>query len=52
MKKNHGGDDNKVNFCSFGDVLRHINKYDLAEKMYHRLLNEIPSNDPSLSGLY
>ncbi len=52
MKKEYGGGNNEVNLLSFGNVLRRMGKYDLAEKMYRRLLNELPSNDPSLSGLY
>ena len=52
MKKEYGGGDNEVSLRSFGDVLRQMGKYDLAEKMYHRLLAELPSNDPSLSDLY
>jgi Tfp pilus assembly protein PilF len=52
MKKEYGGGDNGVNLRSFGDVLRQMGKYDLAEKMYRRLLNELPANDASLSTLY
>jgi tetratricopeptide (TPR) repeat protein len=52
MKKQYGGGNNEVNLRSFGDVLREMGKYDLAEKMYYRLLNELPSNDPSLGNLY
>ena len=52
MKKEYGGGDNEVSLRSFGDVLRQMGKYDLAEKMYRRLLDELSSNDPSLSDLY
>ena len=52
MKKEYGGGDNEVNLRSFGDVLRRMGKYDLAEKMYRRLLDELPPNDPSLHQLY
>ena len=52
MKEEYGGGDNEVNLRSFGDVLRQMGKYDLAEKMYRRLLDELPANDPSLYDLY
>ncbi len=52
MKKEYGGGNNEVNLRSVGDVLREMGKYDLAEKMYRRLLKELPSNDPLLSRLY
>ncbi len=52
MKNKYGGGNNEVNLLSFGDVLHEMGKYNLAEKMYHRLLNELPQNDPSLGDLY
>ena len=52
MKKEYGGGNEEVNLHSFGKVLRRMGKYDLAEKIYHRLLAEVPPNDPLLSGLY
>ena len=52
MKKEYGGGDTGVNLHSFGDVLRRMGKYDLAEKMYRRLLDELPPNDPLLCDLY
>ena len=52
MKKEYGGGNKEVNLRSFGHVLYKMGKYDLAEKIYHRLLVELPPNDPSLSGLY
>jgi tetratricopeptide (TPR) repeat protein len=52
MKKEYAGGDDEVNLRSFGNVLRRMGKYDLAEKMYCRLLNELPPNDSSLSALY
>ena len=52
MKKDYGGGDEEANLRSFGEVLRHMGKYDLAEKMYRRLLAELSPNDPSLSDLY
>jgi len=52
MKNKYGGGNEEVNLHSFGKVLREMGKYDLAEKIYHQLLAELPSNDPLLSGLY
>ena len=52
MKKEYGGGNNDVNLRFFGNVLRRMGKYDLAENMYYRLLDELPTNDPSLSHLY
>jgi len=51
MKKKYGGN-KEVNLHSFGQVLRRMGKYDLAEKIYHRLSSELPPNDPSLGDLY
>ena len=52
MKKEFGGGNEEVNLRSFGQVLRRMGKYDFAEKIYHRLLSELPPNDPSLADLY
>jgi tetratricopeptide (TPR) repeat protein len=52
MKKSYGGGGKEVNLRSFGVVLHHMGKYDLAEKFYRRLLGELPPNDPLLSSLY
>ncbi|CAF4328276.1 unnamed protein product, partial [Rotaria sordida] len=52
MKKQYGGENNEVNLLLFGEVLRQTGKYDLAEKFFYRLSNELPSNDSSLSDLY
>ena len=52
MKKDYGGGDKEASLRSFGDVLRQMGKYDLAEKMYRRLLAELSPNDPSLFDLY
>ena len=52
MKKEYDGGNEEVNLRSFGQVLREMGKYDLAEKIYHRLLSELPPNDPSLADLY
>jgi len=52
MKKELDGENEEVNLRSFGKVLYRMGKYDLAEKIYHRLLAELPPNDPSLADLY
>ena len=52
MKKELGGGNEEVNLRSFGQVLREMGRYDMAEKIYHRLLAELPPNDPSLADLY
>lgn len=52
MKKSYGDDDIKVNLYSFSNELHHIGRYNSAEKMYHRLLDEFPSNDSLLCGLF
>ena len=52
MKEEYGGGDNEVNLHSFGDVLHRMGKYNLAEKMYRRLLDELPSDDPAVGDLY
>jgi len=52
MKNQLGGGNEEVNLHSFGLVLRRMGKYDLAEKIYHRLLAELPPNDRSLADLY
>ncbi len=51
MKKKSGGD-SAVTLLTFSRTLRRMGKYDLAEKFYRRLLNELPSDHPSLSNLY
>ena len=52
MKNELGGRNEEVDLRSFGLVLREMGKYDMAEKIYHRLLAELPPNDPSLGDLY
>ena len=52
MKKAYGGGDKEASLLRFGIVLRQMGKYDLAEKMYRRLLAELSPNDPSLSDVY
>jgi tetratricopeptide (TPR) repeat protein len=52
MKREYGGGQGEITLRIFGDVLRKMGKYDLAEKMYCRLLNETPPNTPSVSDIY
>lgn len=52
LKNEYGCGGNEANLQSLGNVLYRMGKYDLAEKMYNRLLGELPPNDPSLSYLY
>ncbi|CAF1058051.1 unnamed protein product [Adineta ricciae] len=53
MKEKYGGgNDEDVSLRSFGEVLRKMGKFDLAEKMFHRLLKETPNGDPQLFSLY
>ncbi|CAF2119483.1 unnamed protein product [Rotaria magnacalcarata] len=50
MKNKYGREE--TNLLSLGDVMFDMGKFDLAEKYYRRWLSELPSNDPSLGGLY
>jgi tetratricopeptide (TPR) repeat protein len=52
MKKEYGGGDGNVTPLSYADVLREMGKYELAEKIYHRLHLELSSDDLSLFDLY
>lgn len=52
MKKYYGGGDNEANLLNFGQILRRMGKFDVAETFYRRLLNELSSNDPLLISLY
>ncbi|CAF4091436.1 unnamed protein product [Rotaria socialis] len=42
----------EMNLLSLGDVSRNMGKFDLAENYYRRWLIKLPSNDPSVGGLY
>jgi len=52
MKKTYADSNKEITLLSFGRVLHQMGKFDLAEKIYERLLKELPSNDPSCSDLY
>ncbi|CAF1089451.1 unnamed protein product [Rotaria sp. Silwood1] len=45
-------EDDRIGLRGFGDVLQRLGKFDMAETIYHRLLDEVPSNDSSLADLY
>ncbi len=48
----HAHEDNRINLQTFGDIARRLGKYDLAESIYLRALDALPSNDPIRSDLY
>jgi len=52
MKKEYGGGNKEVDLRPFGDVLREMGKFDLAEKFYRRLLEESPPSGRPLCDLY
>jgi tetratricopeptide (TPR) repeat protein len=54
MKKIHEdqNENNKIDLRTFGDILHRMGKYDLAEKIYHRLLAALPSDDSSIFDLH
>ncbi|CAF1159287.1 unnamed protein product [Adineta steineri] len=45
-------EDNKIDLYTFGNKLRQLGKYALAEKVYLLSVNELPSNDPLRSDIY
>jgi tetratricopeptide (TPR) repeat protein len=42
----------KTNLLDFCDTLKHMGKWDDAEKYYHRLLNELPDNHKDVATCY
>ncbi|CAM4807405.1 unnamed protein product [Rotaria magnacalcarata] len=52
MKKQHRGGDGETDLFSFAILLRRMGKFDLAEKYFHRLLKELPSNHHCLADVY
>ena len=48
----NGNVENQIDLRTFGDILRQMGKYDLAENIYRLALTELPSNDPLLSEVY
>ncbi|CAF3309085.1 unnamed protein product [Rotaria socialis] len=52
MKEQYGGGENETSLLNFGQVLRRMGKFDLAEKFYRRSLNELAPDDPSRVSLY
>jgi tetratricopeptide (TPR) repeat protein len=45
-------EDNKIDLRTFGDTARRMGKYELAEKIYCRAIDELSPNDPFRSDLY
>ncbi|CAF1265695.1 unnamed protein product [Rotaria sordida] len=43
---------NEIDLRAFGDVLQRMGKFELAETIYHRLLDKVSSSDSSLARLY
>ncbi len=52
MKKEYAGGDQQVDLRSFGTVLYKMGKYDLAEIVYLRALNETYFDNPILPSIY
>ncbi len=52
LRKEYGNGEKEINLRFFGDILRQMGKYDQAENIYRRLLNELSANDPCLAHLY
>ena len=52
LKKEYGGGDGQVNLHLLGDVLHHMGKYDLAEEIYRRVLDDRQTPVSSLPHLY
>ncbi|CAF1053656.1 unnamed protein product [Adineta ricciae] len=52
MKEDHADGDDETDFRTFGRILRRMGKFELAEKMLQRHLNELPPNDPLLRRVY
>jgi tetratricopeptide (TPR) repeat protein len=50
IKRRIGNGD--INLATLGKVLRKMGKFDLAQKYFNRLLDELPSDDPLLCNLY
>ncbi|CAF2513802.1 unnamed protein product [Rotaria sp. Silwood2] len=51
LKSDYGGDEDEADLKSFGDVLQHMGKYDLAEKIYIDLRKKCTPDDSSYSQL-
>jgi len=50
MKDQNGN--GETDLCTLAKIVWKMGKFNLAEKYYHRLINEIPFNDPYLIKLY
>ncbi|CAF1302278.1 unnamed protein product [Rotaria sordida] len=52
IKNEYSGINNETSLLSFGNILYQMGKYDLAEKYFHRLLNDLPNNHDDISKCY
>lgn len=52
MKKTYVDSNKEITLLPFGRVLHQMGKYNLVEKVYERLLEELRSDDPSRSDLF
>ncbi|CAF1101344.1 unnamed protein product, partial [Rotaria sordida] len=52
IKNEYSGINNETSLLSFGNILYQMGKYDLAEKYFHRLLNDLPKNHDDISKCY
>jgi tetratricopeptide (TPR) repeat protein len=51
-KNEYWGNDQEIDLITFGEVLYHMGKYSSAEKLYLRMLQDLPADNLSLSKLY
>ncbi|CAF0920693.1 unnamed protein product [Adineta steineri] len=52
IKDEYSGINNETSLLSFGNILHQMGKYDLAEKYFHRLINELPNDHDDISRCY
>ena len=52
IKNEYSGINDQPTLLSFGNLLHQMGKYDLAEKYFHRLLNELPEDHVDVSRCY
>ncbi|CAF2108554.1 unnamed protein product [Rotaria magnacalcarata] len=51
MREEYGGGESEADLLSYGDILYHMGKYDLAEKIYSDLRERCSTNDDSYDHL-
>jgi tetratricopeptide (TPR) repeat protein len=52
IKNEYSGINQETSLLSFGNLLHQMGKYDLAEKYFHRLLNDLPNDHQDISRCY